>query len=547
MPEAGGAFLEGRLCSTLLVPGTSSPNRLSTGRTAVFAVVAALAVLLGLNGVVEQLEHWRLVTTTHPADRVQYVEERLWARGRDGRWHTTAYAEESLVRQSFPVDKRGGYRVGVVGGSFAMGSPYVLQGYPNTAGGIPFFLERGLTQGRGGRSVEVINASAGGQNSSRARSVAEQLLQLDLDLLVVLTCNNEGQLRPRQMQAWLNEQGGYRLLKRWLSPEPSSAWFTPQHPDLNRLRHDYRQNLRAMVQDATERGVSVALGTLPVNLRYRGWDTGGHILRGEQPPRPAAAVPAREPMRIAPGFETHPVCTTGVLLFEANEFGLALPMLRACLRAPDPPDRLTERLPAYAAIAEYELGIADDVTRLSIEATLGECLAGGIDLYYAGRYEEAMAVFERCDDPAEALRWHGFSLLAQGAAGPARQALQQTIELAPRNRCRPTFNDIIREEAAAAEGAFLVDLDALSQAAAPLGLPGPEVFVDYCHMNWRGYASMARQLGAAIERETGVPFRLDDANVPAAAAGLPFGDNAEQIRVTNEWTSGDRQALRPIP
>lgn len=87
----------------------------------------------------------------------------------------------------------------------------------------------------------------------------------------------------------------------------------------------------------------------------------------------------------------------------------------------------------------------------------------------------------------------------------------------------------------------------MSQAAAPQGLPGPEVFLDYCHMNWRGYASMARQLGAAIERETGVPFRLDDANVPAAAAGLPLGDNAEQIRVTNEWISGERQAPRRIP
>ncbi|MCP4873461.1 MAG: tetratricopeptide repeat protein [Proteobacteria bacterium] len=505
-------------------------------------------MLLGTNEALEYLERLGWIETSRPSDRVQFVEERLFAPDGRGNWHSTPYAEETLVRQSFPQEKGDTYRIFALGGSFMMGSPYLLQGYPNVAGGMPFFLEEALGRGGSSRPVEVINVAAGAQNSSRVRGIVEQVFTLDPDALYIATCNNEGEPAPSTMRVWLNRQGGYRLLSRLLDEERAGSWYTPQDPDTRRIRDGFRANLRWVLSEAEKREVPVFLATLPVNLAYRGWDTGGHIIGEAVVPavQPAIELPAALP--IPAGFELQPKCVTGSLLFEAEEFETARPLLRACLRSDDPPDRLSRVRPAYSAIADYEVGTADAASDSLLEVSLGACLARGVRLYYQERWDEAIGTFEQCEDPAEALRWIGFVERARGNLEAASDLLEQVVELAPRNRCRPSFNAIIREEAARFSTAILIDLEAHAKAVSPGGLPGPQLYVDYCHMNWRGYASMTRPVAAAIaDHEPSLELSWPDIEAIARDAGLPSGGNAEQVRVTNEWARGDVMAPPNLP
>ncbi len=517
------------------------PRRaITTPKAIAFSALVLIVATLGVNTAIERLETAGKIDTSSPGDRVQFVEERLFADDGDGRLQTTAYAEESLIRQSFHQDKGGGFRIFALGGSFMMGSPYLLQGYPNVAGGMPFFVGETVTRSNPGRTIEVVNVAAGAQNSARVRSIADQVLTLDPDALWVATCNNEGEPPPNSMRVWLNQQGGYRLLKRALTVQRPGSWYTPQDGDTESLREGFRSNIRWVLRAAQKRSVPVFLATLPVNLRYRGWDTGGHLIGDEvaTPALPTVTPPPALP--IPPGFEEESRCVTGSLLFEAEEFALARPLLRECLRTDETHERLAHVLPAYSAIADLEVGATDASTEPLLRASLGDCLSDGILLHYQHRWDEAIAVFEGCDDPAEALRWIGFSQLRRGDVDDARATLEQVVELAPRNRCRPSFNAILREEAANAPNAVLVDLEKHAREISPDGIPGPELFVDYCHMNWRGYAAMAEPLLEALEKHepTLTITRQDPAEI-AADAGLPPGSNAEQIRVTNEWTRGD--------
>ncbi len=118
--------------------------------------------------------------------------------------------------------------------------------------------------------------------------------------------------------------------------------------------------------------------------------------------------------------------------------------------------------------------------------------------YNVGRFEEAVAGSETCEPVTEALLWRGLSLAELGDLDGAMRALEQSVELLPRNRCRPSFNAIIREEAGKSANTTLVDLDAAAKKISPLSLPGDELFHDYCHMTWLGYAEMSREVTRAL-------------------------------------------------
>ena len=126
------------------------------------------------------------------------------------------------------------------------------------------------------------------------------------------------------------------------------------------------------------------------------------------------------------------------------------------------------------------------------------CIQEGIELYQQNQCKQAEQVLQGCDNKAEALRWIGLCAYRRYRFDQARAMLEQSVELIPRGRCRPSFNDIIREVAADASGVTLVDLEAATQAIAPHGIPGPELFHDNCHMTWDGYEAMARAVEAAL-------------------------------------------------
>ena len=136
------------------------------------------------------------------------------------------------------------------------------------------------------------------------------------------------------------------------------------------------------------------------------------------------------------------------------------------------------------------------------------CIAEGIaELEGVGNLDEAIAIFESCDqDMPDALRWLGIALFRAARYDEAVAALDQSIELQPRNRCRPSFNAIVREEAAASENTTLVDLDATASAlTGDHGVAGDELFLDFCHMNWKGYAGMAAAVLDELERRQLLP------------------------------------------
>ncbi len=126
------------------------------------------------------------------------------------------------------------------------------------------------------------------------------------------------------------------------------------------------------------------------------------------------------------------------------------------------------------------------------------CIQEGIELYQANRCKEAQQRLQQCDNKAEALRWMGLCAYRRFQFDQAQAMLEQSVELIPRGRCRPSFNTIIREVAGSADHVTLVDLDAATRAVAPHGIPGSELFHDNCHMTWSGYEAMAEAVQRAL-------------------------------------------------
>jgi len=497
--------------------------------------------LWALNSGIEWLERRGVVDTVRPDDRPHFVQERLYERR--GRWfETSRMGRRDMVASRFRAKKGDAFRVFVVGGSFSMGTPYVHQSSEGR-GGIADFLRAELEARGPGFDVEIINAAAGSGDAGRTRQTVTEILDYEPDAIVLASCNNEGALRPGPLREYLHRQGTYRLLRTLLvfPPAPSQrSWYTPQDETSEALRDGFRENIRDMVQASAQRGVPILVSTLPVNLRYRGFEPGPTVEENGDPapgggpdtlpddPAAGQGGLADPPSGLtAEELDSLPACRSGVYLFEAEAWAAALPLLRRCLLQASDPVYTAPWITTYVALAELELGIAGEAAEARLRGAWGDCLAQGILSYYAGSWDEASNQLAQCDDVVEAGRWLGLVRLAQGDAAEAERLLRQTVELAPRNRCRPSLNAVIREEAEA-EGATLVDLEGAAARAADDGLPGPDLFVDYCHMNWRGYRLMAHEVLARLDQrfprlQPAAPA-LTEAQL-AAEFGLPSPDD----------------------
>lgn len=407
-------------------PSPKPYGRWHAAVSALVSVAAALFILLLFNKGVEWLAGRGHVQTYRGVDDVlQFVDEPLFALDKDGWYQTTPYAEISMVHSRFRGRKGDAWRAFILGESFAMGTPYALQGPGrNRPGGIPSFLSADLEAMAPKRPVEVINAAAGAQNSHRVLRIAEQALLLSPDLIVVAACNNEGVLTPGIVTETLHRFAGARIIGRLLTAPIASrkrSYYTPQDPDTAAVRKEFRANIHAILGLAAKKNVRVLLATLPVNLRYQG-DESGHAIYSNGP----------EPDRPSP------------------------------------------------------------------------CLGKALSHLQRGRADKAQSELAVCED-VEALRVLGGLKYDRGSYDEARRLLKQYTELVPRNRCRPSFNEILREEAAAFPNARLADLEKEAEALSLHGIPGPELFVDYCHMNWIGYAAMEKAMLRVLEQEEWLP------------------------------------------
>mgnify|MGYP002632364678 CR=1 FL=1 len=527
----------------------SEPRRLSLARLFAFSLLMTFGLLFGLNALVEQAEDAGVINTTAELGATQMVVEELFTQ-QGGFWLTTPYGEESMMPARVPVERGAGYRVAVVGGSWAMGSPYVVQQALLRGGGMVDFLRISLEQGAR-VPIEVINAASGGQDSHRVRAVAAEVVKLQPDVLVVATCNNEGTPGPSHVQRFLAQQASVRLLMT-LGREPERSWFTAQDPDSEAIRRAFVENLEAIVESARRAAVPVLLATLPVNLDYPGFGLGHIAAGGITPPSPEpSAELLGEPEPMPEGFDgdSMPPCLAGVRLAEVGRADLGVPLLQRCLSQEGGDPYFRRLAPNYLAMGRLRRGETTPAARERLAHRFSPCIAQGIEHVVAGRGEEAEARLRTCtEDLAESLRWLGFALQLQSKETEAGDALRQSVELKPRNRCRPTFNEEIRQVAARHEHVDLVDLERAFESLPPPATDTPW-FIDYCHMSWRGYAAMGRSVFAALAARPGFPLAADaqplSDDVFQSALTLPSGDGVAQWRaLLDGWF---RPPLTPQP
>lgn len=439
----------------------------------VFSLVVTLGVLFGLNELTELAEREGLVDTQSAEHPLAVREEPLFAP--EGQyWVAASHRPGARSRPRFPIDRGDKWRMFILGGSFSVGTPYGFspEGV-ETFGSIAAWLNAAM-EPRYDSRTRVISGALGGSNSARVLSVAQEVVQLGADALLVATGNNEGALSPGMVRSQLRTLGGYRLLARLLQPEPGleqQVMFTPQDPDTEAITKEYREHLDGIVQSAGQAGVHVFLAAMPVNLRYSG-PALGHALD--------ATVKVGSEGRCG---ELHGPVVPG-------ELEDLLEFLRRCPGLED--------VKSWIGITLMRLGRrSEGIAELS--PFWGECVARGVGMHLDGNHVGAIEQLQGCDNTAEALRWIGLARYELRDFRGAIAALEQATELMPRNRTRPSFNVYVRQLAAKFEHVTLVDLDAAARRASPGGVPGEELFLDYCHMNWWGYRVMAEEVLRVIE------------------------------------------------
>jgi tetratricopeptide (TPR) repeat protein len=182
-------------------------------------------------------------------------------------------------------------RVCLLGGSEAMGAP-------DPSFGLGRQLELMLQSRYPDHPVEVIHMALDGGNSHVLREAARDLKQLKPNAVIVLTGNNEvaGPYGPAsglgrfhhsvRIARWMSLFSRTRLsqlciaainklfparadLNAWRSQEPITlnGRMAPQDPRLNAVFLSFRQNLAAILREASEASPVVVVCTVPVNLR----------------------------------------------------------------------------------------------------------------------------------------------------------------------------------------------------------------------------------------------------------------------------------------
>ena len=421
-------------------------------RTIYSAIVCAF-VLVVVNFAIEHLTRSARIELDTGDSAIVYLSDDPYVRKGDD-YVTNPQVRDTLIASRFRAIKGDAWRMFVLGESFAMGTPYVHQEQPHAQeGGIASWLSADLQALYPSHPIEVINAAAGAQNSHRVRRIAEEVVKLQPDALLVAACNNEGVLPPGRIDEILHRTGGYRLLAKLAVPllrrHPRSL-FTPQDPDVDAIRDAFEENLRAIVDAAGLHNVPVLLCTMPVNLQFMGGNA-GHLFQHER-------------------------------------------------------DR------------SYD------------DPTPSQCTQRAIEQLQDDAAEEAVATLRACELDLEGLRTLGMALFQLQQFDEARALLSQYTELAPRNRCRPSLNRIIRKVAQSAPWVTLVDLEAAAEAVSFGGIPGGDLFVDYCHMNWAGYAAMADVILRTM-REHGITPQG-----PAYDERVrPRAELAQEFHLDREW------------
>ena len=174
------------------------------------------------------------------------------------------------------------FRIFIFGGSVAFG-------YPEQQFGASRILQLNLMRAFPDIQFEIVNLAYPAMNSNVMRPVLEASLDLAPDALILCMGNNEYigpfglqdsrgdhtkamPVRAIRAQLWMRRfrvyQGLLSLFHPFANANASSEFIPPPSPEAARsVRHNFQQNLDAMIQAAKEAGSPVILTTLAANLR----------------------------------------------------------------------------------------------------------------------------------------------------------------------------------------------------------------------------------------------------------------------------------------
>ncbi len=415
-----------------------------------------------------------------------------------GRYVTSPHFERYMSPQSFAIRKPPGVmRIFVLGASAALGWP------AEESCAATGFLRRGLDRSHPGR-FEVVNAAVMSFGSHRVLDVLREIVDLEPDLVVIWSGNNEyvernalpqsgGWRVSRQLHRLLIKSRLYRAVRAAIFTF-SPSLFRPSGTDLTNLREEpriqrgtlgrlpeidqqvlenYRSNLGEMAATLRARGVPGVFCTVPVNLSM--W------------------APYSRPPRFGNPEEYatwNRLMEEGVDLLDRGENREAGARFA----------RVREMTPHYALAAYFE---AQALQRL-------------------GEVDRARALFMTArDEDARPLRALG------------------------------TFNEAVRRVAADGRGVRLVDLESAFLDTSGPSLAGMDLFYDYCHPTAAGHARAARAIlttllsvlptvsaGAVPVIEEGCPPSGPRARASVFyALGMTYGNNGLDDKAEEAYRS----------
>ena len=257
-------------------------------RKIIFVFVAIALFFFILTVILGVLEERKIIDTQRSDDQVTYLDREWLEKIKTDNGWIYQIQDRSMIKSSFVIPKKKRtYRILVSGGSFAMGSPYVVQ-FENDSlvGGFPDWVKAELELRFPSRQFELINAAAGGQNSNRVRQIVNGLASAEPDLMIVATGNNEGYVSKTRLNESLHKWTIYRLLKKSIKPSVAlhqRKLYTPQYPETKKIEKQFQENIQSIIDVCKKAGVPLILCTLPINLKYAGHDPQVH---GETPDIP---------------------------------------------------------------------------------------------------------------------------------------------------------------------------------------------------------------------------------------------------------------------
>ena len=151
----------------------------------------------------------------------------------------------------------------------------------------------------------------------------------------------------------------------------------------------------------------------------------------------------------------------------------------------------------------------------------------GLMFCQRGQRDPAFEAFSGSERPYVAGLALGQCLEDMGDVELAMQTYRDLVQAHPMGRARPSYNDIVREVAAAHPDVILADADATYLGLRAGGVPDPDLFLDNCHMTAEGNWLVAREMISAAS----------DASLIAPAVDEPRPDpDIDTVIASSGWT-----------